>query len=163
MLGKLHLTSSHPNPELLRTVLELTAEAIETKIAMDATSRNALTKLQTVLLKIVHDSATAERGGDETALEETVMTATLAHRRHTQAKNSDEDEEDEVTMQLRREMEESVLEDPEAESTHINAIGDETVGGATADGIDVSQLPDEKEMQSLVDSFEDEDDDDLLE
>jgi len=145
-------------------VLELTAEAIETKVATDATSRNALTKLQTVLLKIVHDSATAERGGDETALDETAMTATPGHRRRTKAKQSGEEEdEDEVTTQLRREMEESVLEDPEAESTHINAIGDETVGGATADGIDVSQLPDEKEMQSLVDSFEDEDDDDLLE
>jgi len=162
MLGKLHLATSRPDPELLRTVLELTAEAIETKVASDATSRNALTKIQTVLLKTIHDSATAERGGDETALEETMMTTTPGRRRQTQAKTSDEEEEDEVTMQLRREMEESVLEDPEAESTHINAIGDETAGGATADGIDVSQLPDEKEMQSLVDSFEDEDNDDLL-
>ena len=61
MLSKLHLTVSSPDPGLLRTVLELVAEAIESKVASDATSRNALAKMQTTLLKLMHDIATAER------------------------------------------------------------------------------------------------------
>jgi len=175
MLGKLHLTVAHPDQELFRTVLELTAEAIETRVASDATSRNTLTKLQTVLLKAVHDSATAERGGEETVLEETAVATPARARRgggvqgdRQEEEGQAEGEEDEVTMQLRREMQETRIEDGEgdddgdAESTRIAAIGDETVGGATSDGIDVSQLPDEKEMQSLMDSIGDDEDEDLV-
>ena len=163
MLSKLHLAASGPDVELLKTVLELTAEAIDTRVATDATSRNALAKLQTVLLKTVHDTATAERGGEEETLADDTALTTPGRRRQTQAKSYDEDDqEDEATMQLRRELEQTQIEDPDADSTHIAAIGDETEGGATADGVDTSQLPDESELQSLIDSIGDENDDDLL-
>jgi len=163
MLGKLQIAVAHPDPALLRTVLELVAEATETKLATDATSRNVLSKLQTALLKLMHDFASAERGGDETILDNTAITATPGRRsKPRNASSEEEDEEDEVTQQLRREMESTQIQEaPEEEldTTHITAIGDVTTAGAEIDGYDVSQLPDDKEMQSLVDSLEDEDDD----
>lgn len=174
MLGKLHLAFTGPPPELLRTVLELIAEAQDTKAATDATSRNTLTKLQTTLLKFIHDSATAERGGggEETMLDETMTTATPGRRRRTRnavpvEETETEDagvEEDEVTMQLRREMETTVLQDEDVEMTEVDA---DTTVGAGVDLLesqhDLSQLPTEEEMQSLMESLDDEDDEELLE
>ena len=159
MLGKLHLSMISPDPSILRTVLELIAEATETKLASDATSRNILTKLQTGLLKLMHDIASAERGGEETVLDETAIAATPSRRRKTRTASSEEDEEEEATQQLRREMNATQIEDGEEDTTHITAIGDATQAGAEVGSYDVSQLPDEKEMQSLVDRLEDEDDD----
>lgn len=143
MLGKLHLTMPNPDPELLRTVLELVVEAIETKVAPDATSRNTMTKLQTSLLKLMHDIATAERGGsgEDTVVDETAMG------------QDDDADEDEVTMQLQRELEMTKIENPDAESTRI----DESV-----QEYDFSGMADDKDVQDLLDSMVDEDDEELM-
>jgi condensin complex subunit 3 len=78
VLGRLHLPPAGCDGERLKTVLELVAEAVDTKVAADATSRNVLAKLQTVLLKQMHDVMTLERGGG--GAEETVVESTeVAH------------------------------------------------------------------------------------
>jgi condensin complex subunit 3 len=74
VLGRLHLPPAGCDGERLKTVLELVAEAVDTKVAADATSRNVLTKLQTGLLKQMHDIMTLERGGG--GAEETVVEST---------------------------------------------------------------------------------------
>ena len=167
MLGKLHLAVSSPDPALLRTVLELVAEAIESKVASDATSRNALTKIQTTLLKLMHDIATAERGGhggEETVLED--ADATVVQRTDvdetaqsvTGAAAEDEEEEaenDPVNAQLRRELEHTSIEDPDAEGTRMDI--DEEM-----EDYDFSGMADDKDVQALMDSMVD-DDEDLIE
>lgn len=161
MLSKLHLAVPSPDAELLRTVLELVAEAIETKVASDVTSRNTMTKLQTSLLKLMHDIATAERvgGGDETIADETLLARPEADTTmHSTAGAEDEEEdaeveEDEVTMQLQRELKMSKLEQPDAESTRIDESLQE---------YDFSGMADDKDVQDLLDSMVDEDDEDLI-
>ena len=162
MLGKLHLVVSNPEPELLRTVLELVAEAIETKVASDATSRNTLTKLQTSLLKMMHDIATAERGGEETVLDATVVPQAPTHtgvddsldaEAGAGTEEEEDEEEDEVTAQLQREMEMTTIESPDAESTRLDDSLQE---------YDESGLADDKDVQELLDSMLDEDDEDLM-
>ncbi|KAK4544173.1 hypothetical protein LTR36_004383 [Oleoguttula mirabilis] len=74
MLGKLHLPDGSCGGERLASVLELLTETIETAVAVDATSRNTLTKLKNAMLKQMHDVATAERGGG--GAEETIMETT---------------------------------------------------------------------------------------
>lgn len=161
MLSKLHLNVPNPEPELLRTTLELVAETIDTKVASDATSRNVVSKLQTSLLKLMHDIATAERGGEETVLEDTVLPgreANMTVQSTTGAVEEDEEEEeeekeDEVTAQLRREMEATRLEVPDAESTQLDDSVQE---------YDFSGMADDKDIQELLDSMVDEDDEDLI-
>jgi len=78
VLGRLHMPAGGCDAELLKTILELLTEAVDAKVASDATSRNVLTKLQTQLLKQMHDVMTLERGGG--GAEETVVDSTeLAH------------------------------------------------------------------------------------
>ena len=173
MLSKLHLAVPSPDPQSLRTVLELVAEAIETKVASDATSRNALTKLQTTLLKLMHDIATAERGGsEETAIEGTAIEEptvlqpadedTVQSVTGAEVKQEDEDEEetqveddhDPVNAQLRRELESTRIEDPDAEGTRMDI--DEEM-----EDYDFSGMADDKDVQALMDSIVDEDDDEI--
>lgn len=173
MLSKLHLSVSSPDPGLLRTVLELVAEAIESKVASDATSRNALAKMQTTLLKLMHDIATAERGGhggEETVIEdatvvqrtdfdETAQSVTGAEVREEEEEEATEveadAENDPVNAQLRRELESTRIEDPDAEGTRMDI--DEEM-----EDYDFSGMADDKDVQALMDSMAD-DDDDLIE
>ena len=167
MLSKLHLAVSSPGPSLLRTVLELVAEAIESKVASDATSRNALTKIQTTLLKLMHDIATAERGGhggEETVLEdatvvqrtdadETAQSVTGAAEEQEEATEVEVDaENDPVNAQLRRELESTRIEDPDLEGTRMDV--DEEM-----EDYDFSGMADDKDVQALMDSMVDEDED----
>lgn len=165
MLGKLHLAVQSPEPQLLRTVLELVAEAIETKVASDVTSRNALTKLQTTLLKLMHDVATAERGGggEETVVEdvtavhrteadETAQSVTGAEVKQEEDEASDADD---PNAQLRRELESTRIEDPDLEGTRMDI--DETM-----EDYDFSGMADDKDVQALMDSMVD-DEEDLIE
>jgi condensin complex subunit 3 len=78
VLGRLHLPPGGCDGERLKAVLELVAEAVETKVASDATGRNVLAKLQTGLLKLMHDVMTLERGGG--GAEETVVESTEVAR-----------------------------------------------------------------------------------
>ena len=146
MLNRLHLTTANQTLDQIRVVLELIAEASDTKVATDATSRNILTKLQGTLLKLIHDAAGAERGADEDI---TAVSCTPARSRRTTRRGED-DEEDEATTQLQRELEATRIE--EEDETKLTAIGEE---------YDASQLPDDQEMQSLVDSLGDDEDEEL--
>lgn len=168
MLSKLHLAVSSPDPGLLRTVLELVAEAIESKVASDATSRNALTKIQTTLLKLMHDIASAERGGhggEETVLEDaTVVQRTDVDETAQSVTGAAEEEEEEATevevdaendpvnAQLRRELESTRIEDPDLEGTRMDV--DEEM-----EDYDFSGMADDKDVQALMDSMVDEDED----
>ena len=170
MLSKLHLTVSSPDPGLLRTVLELVAEAIESKVASDVTSRNPLAKMQTTLLKLMHDIATAERGGggEETVVEdatvvqrtdvdETAQSVTGAEVREEEEEEEAtevEAEDDPVNAQLRRELESTRIEDPDAEGTRMDI--DEEM-----EDYDFSGMADDKDVQALMDSMDD--DEDLIE
>ena len=64
MLGKLHITA-HSNNEKLQSVLDLTGEAIDMKIATDATSKAVMNKLHTTLHKAVGDSVSVKRSVNE--------------------------------------------------------------------------------------------------
>ena len=57
MLGKLYITAVS-SLEKLQTVSDLVAEAIDTKIAMDGPTRNALNKIQAALNKALGDAGT---------------------------------------------------------------------------------------------------------
>ncbi|THY59952.1 ARM repeat-containing protein [Aureobasidium pullulans] len=170
MLSKLHLTVSSPDPGLLRTVLELVAEAIESKVASDVTSRNSLAKMQTTLLKLMHDIATAERGGggeetvveDATVVQRTDVDETAQSVTGADAREEEEEEEateveaedDPVNAQLRRELESTRIEDPDAEGTRMDI--DEEM-----EDYDFSGMADDKDVQALMDSMDD--DEDLIE
>lgn len=170
MLSKLHLTVSSPDPGLLRTVLELVAEAIESKVASDVTSRNSLVKMQTTLLKLMHDIATAERGGggeetvveDATVVQRTEVDETAQSVTGAEAREEEEEEEateveaedDPVNAQLRRELESTRIEDPDAEGTRMDI--DEEM-----EDYDFSGMADDKDVQALMDSMDD--DEDLIE
>jgi condensin complex subunit 3 len=54
MVGKLYITSNS-DVEKLQAVGDLVAEGLDAKIATDATSRNALTKLQAAVTKAMGD------------------------------------------------------------------------------------------------------------
>jgi condensin complex subunit 3 len=58
MLGKLHIAPTAPH-STLQSLLDLTTEALESKVATEVSSRNALTKLQISLSKAL---AAAESG-----------------------------------------------------------------------------------------------------
>lgn len=78
MLGKVHLPDRTCGPELLTECCQGVAEAIESGLATDVTSRNILKKLQATLLDQMNAVATAERGGgsaEETILETTELPA----------------------------------------------------------------------------------------
>ena len=70
MLGKLYITSNS-DTEKLHTVVDLAAEAIDIKIASDATTRNALNKLYMALTKAAGDSSPAKKTtGDNAEMRE---------------------------------------------------------------------------------------------
>ena len=60
MLGKLYITPTSDG-EKLQVVQDLTAEAIDIKIAIDAASRTALNRLHATLVKAIGDSAVARK------------------------------------------------------------------------------------------------------
>lgn len=73
MLGKLYITPNSDG-EKLQTALDLTAEAIDIKIATDATSRTALSRLHTALVKAVGDSAVNRKSVEEETMAQEGLT-----------------------------------------------------------------------------------------
>ena len=79
LLTKLHISSSAPkrkegettDNELLETLQELVSEAVEDKIGVDATQRNALIKLETALTKRLGDATAAQEDREDTVTPET--------------------------------------------------------------------------------------------
>ena len=64
MLGKLYITANS-SAEKLRSMTELVIEAIDSNIATDAASRNALNKLHLALSKAIRDGETPAKDTDE--------------------------------------------------------------------------------------------------
>lgn len=124
MLGKLHLPAGGCDPEQLTRVLELVQEAMETKVATDATSRNILTKLRDQLLKQMNAVATAERGGG--GAEETILETTEA------APGAGESVADELDDEV----------DEEADITQVQKTLRDTTLGATTFGATTIGAPD---------------------
>lgn len=78
ILTKLHIPSSAPQKtvsettaELLETLQGLVSEAVEEKIGVDATQRNALIKLDAALTKRLGDAAVAQEDREDTVTPET--------------------------------------------------------------------------------------------
>ena len=75
MLGKLYITPTSDG-EKLKVARDLTAEAIDVKIATDAASRTALNRLHTALVKAIGDSAVAGKIiEEERAIQDELMVA----------------------------------------------------------------------------------------
>lgn len=134
ILGKLHLPNGGCDGRRLATLLELSTEAIDIGVAADATGRNTLTKLKNQLLKLMHDVATAERGGggeEETILETTEFTVRPgADTTQAMLVDGDEEEldEDDVTR-LQQTMRDTTIGvttivAPDAEGTRMHFGGD---------------------------------------
>ena len=64
MLGKLYITANS-SAEKLRSTTELVIEAIDSNIATDAASRNALNKLHLALSKAIRDGGNSAKDTDE--------------------------------------------------------------------------------------------------
>jgi condensin complex subunit 3 len=111
----------------------------------------------------MHDIATAERGGhaeetileDATVVQRTDVDETAQSVTGAEAKEEEEEEEaenDPVNAQLRRELESTRIEDPDAEGTRMDI--DEEM-----EDYDFSGMADDKDVQALMDSMADEDED----
>ena len=129
MLGKLHLGAaaaadgSGVDGELVKSVLELLAEAQEAKVAVDASGRNVLAKLQTAMLRLVREVAEAERGGDETVLQ--VEDERVVESTEVAVDDTEMDVEEEVTR-LGAELRDTTIGAPDAEGTRV---GTDSRGG----------------------------------
>ncbi|KAL9595967.1 MAG: hypothetical protein Q9219_006127 [cf. Caloplaca sp. 3 TL-2023] len=71
MLGKLYLTSNS-STEKLRAVLDLVTEAMDTKIAPDTTTRNALNKTHQALTKALGEADSAQANIENQSVNQTV-------------------------------------------------------------------------------------------
>ena len=146
MLAKLHLPSGGCPAELLTRVLELVTEAIDTKVAADATSRNSLAKLRDQLLKQMNSVAAAERGGggaEETILETTEVQIGADETNATIATAFDEhaeDEEDDITQAQK------TLRDTTLGATTFGAT---TIGAPDAEGTRVHLAVEDSEMMDV--------------
>jgi condensin complex subunit 3 len=123
MLGRLYFPPNGCNAESLKTLLELATEAVDGKVAPDATSRNVLTKMQNQWLKLIGDVMTAERGGggaEETIIggseEEEDVTEVDATSVATAVDEEDDDDDDDaaasqvdIDEQLQREMRDTTI------------------------------------------------------
>ena len=128
MAGKITITPSS-SPEKLQTALDLVAEATDLKIAIDAPSRNALTRLHVGLFKIIGDNernttphgdagvvvpdndAAPVIGGGEEGAEEAVADADSSEEETKMEMEMDIVPEVEEGDDKAREVKDSVLED----------------------------------------------------
>ena len=139
ILGKLHLPVGGCHVDLLKTVLELLAEAIDTRVASDESSKKILSKLQTSLLKLMHDAMTNERGGggaEETILDTTKVDATGRPEVEVTELDDEEDEDEASAEQTQRGARDFTIATttagfgftiglPDAEGTRIQIGGEE--------------------------------------
>jgi condensin complex subunit 3 len=168
VLGRLHMPVGGCNGERLKTVLELLAEAVDTT---DATSRNVLTKLQTQLLKQMHDVMTLERGGggaEETVVDTTELAEGGDETQATAAGAHGDAEATELATELGDTVadgttaavdEEDDEEEEDGDVTQLRTemrdttlgVGSTTIGAPDAEGTRVG-LEDEDDSDSLDDT-----------
>ncbi|KAI9827692.1 MAG: hypothetical protein M1819_006893 [Sarea resinae] len=120
MLPKLHLSSPTSDTARLRVVADLATEAVDARIAADATGRNALGRIVTAVSKVLGDASveeSGERDGDgdgEVEVEETVVVGGVegsedvdgrvnAGKGEKRASDEDEGEEEEEGVGAERE------------------------------------------------------------
>lgn len=161
MIGKIHINLTAPTATL-QGLLDLTSEALEAKVATDASSRNALTKLQTALQKVLaangtdlsaENAKTASGSGEEDA---SPVDATEAELDRTELRPEVTVDPSEFDVTMRTKMT-GFTGPPDAEGTVMVDFDeydeeDETVVG------DVSKVA-RGDHESLVDSLLDDDDD----
>ena len=95
MLGKLHITSHGVSSETLHAVADLVQEAIDSKVAADASSRTALTKLQTMVKKAMGDPPAAPTTATTTSI--STDTKQREQQREQQQREQQQQEQHEST------------------------------------------------------------------
>lgn len=158
MLAKVHfpiVATASSDGELLGNLLTLIQGAFDGRVAVDATSRNTLTRMREALLKMMNSVAAAERGGggeEETVLETTEMTVgadateVRAVESFDDEEDDEEDEEEDVTAVQK------TLRDTTLGGT---MIGGTTIGAPDAEGTRVQLLAGEdSEMVDVDDGDE---------
>ncbi|OQO15072.1 hypothetical protein B0A48_00454 [Cryoendolithus antarcticus] len=146
LLGRLHLPAEGCDEESLNTILELLAEAVDTKVASDATSKNVLAKLQTQLLKMMHDVMTLQRGGggaEETVMETTEMPDETAVLYETAMPDTPATRAGATEAEIEESFDEDAgLEDEDADVTQLRTEMRDTTLGFNGTTIGLDGLPD---------------------
>lgn len=143
MLAKLYIPDE-ADAEKLKALYELVAQTIESKVAVDAPSRNALNKLEVSLGRIVGSLEAGEvtedaTGGDGEATETGDVTATP-----DPTDNDDDEGEDTIVMHRPpRRVEESEASEASEDSEAPSAQGETDEDGEGGGGKDVGEEEDE--------------------
>jgi condensin complex subunit 3 len=144
LLSKLAIASSGPapiDPEALTTLHELAAEAVQERIGMDATQRNALLKLESNLTKRLgeldveaaaaarEDTVTTTGGAEDEAASVAGSKAEGGGVVKTEEKDDDEEDDDEDTMMagVQGEGTRMPLEDDEDDEMDVDEEGSSEV------------------------------------
>ncbi len=109
MLSKLYITSNS-DPTKIEAAKDLAAEAVDSKIATDAPSRNALNKLYTALSKALGENGTAGKGAEGVTIVETRQNEGLTAVEEGAVTHGDEEVE-ETEVRAAAEGGESLLEE----------------------------------------------------
>ena len=148
MLGKVHLPAGGCSADQLGKVCGLVTEAIDSRVATDATSKNMLTKMRNELLKQMNSITTAERGGG--GAEDTILDTTEAPDVQTGADETegnvmddfDEDAEaEEDVTQLQKTLRDTTL--------GATTFGATTIGAPDAEGTRVQLGIEDTEMMDV--------------
>lgn len=118
LLGKLYV-SANSTPEKLQVIYELVTEAIDTKAANDAASRNGLSKLHLALRKVIGEAGTTGKGVEEettvgVALEESIVVAKAEFIEHGETQMAEVIQDAEMKMtedEGKTEVQDSLLEE----------------------------------------------------
>jgi len=110
MLSKLYITPNS-DPTKLEAAKDLAAEAVDSKIATDAPSRNALNKLYTALSKALGENGTAGKSAEGVTIVETRQNEGLAAVEEEGAVAHGGEEVEETEVQAATEVGESLLEE----------------------------------------------------
>lgn len=110
MLSKLYITSNS-DPTKLEAAKDLAAEAVDSKIATDAPSRNALNKLYTAVSKALGENGTAGKGAEGVTIVETRQNEGLTAVEEEGAVTHGGEEVEETEVRAAAEGGESLLEE----------------------------------------------------
>ena len=168
MLGKVHLSPNGGCEEdLLKSILTSVTEAIDSKVAADATSKSVLNKLREQLLKMMNHIATAERGGG--GVEETMFLEEKEKEKQptthagdvtgvvdeTTKDNIMDDFDEAAEVVEKEEEEEEHHEDTSSHQTTLLPNMDNMTLGATSLGMTLGGKPDAEGTRIMLGADED--------
>ena len=168
-LGKAALLGSKTRPDLLRSNLEMVERAMEAKVAQDATTRNTLVKMETSLRRLVdalgeESSEVTTAAGDGDASEEIEAAAAVTAADEVEATSlltealggsgSDDLPEAEGTVIGNED------DDAEADTTVVRTVNVSSEATSKHGGRD--SLADDSAVQSLLESWDSDADDEVL-